>query len=89
LPLLLLLTTPAAAFTPQEPALLRDEVTYGLLPPVRQRMPEEPLIVDPTAKGRDLGRSGGWIRTFITQRRNSRIAVLYGYARLVGYNEKR
>lgn len=84
-----LITAPAAAFTPQEPPLLRDQVRYGLLPPVRQRMPEEPLIVDPMARGRDLGRSGGWIRTFITQRRNSRIAVLYGYARLVGYDEKR
>ncbi|MBP2302159.1 ABC transporter substrate-binding protein [Azospirillum picis] len=80
---------PAAAFTPQEPALLRDEVTYGLLPPVRQRMPDEPLVVDLEAKEREAGRSGGWIRTFITQRRNSRIAVLYGYARLVGYNDKR
>ncbi|PWC32681.1 ABC transporter substrate-binding protein [Azospirillum sp. TSO35-2] len=89
--LLLLLALPdtAAAFIPQDPPLLRDEVTYGLLPPVIRRMPEEPLVVDPPAKGREFGRSGGWIRSFITQRRNSRIAVLYGYARLVGYNERR
>lgn len=87
--LLLTLATPAAAFTPQDPPMLADQVRYGLIPPVRQRMPDEPLIVDVEGKGRDLGRSGGWIRTFITQRRNSRIAVLYGYARMVGYTAKR
>lgn len=78
-----------AALTPRESPLLGNEVTYGLLPPVARRMPEEPLVVDLAAKGRAFGTSGGWIRTFITQRRNSRLAVVYGYARLVGYNERR
>ena len=78
-----------AAFVPQETPLLQADVAARALPPVAERMPAEPLIVDLPAKGRDYGRPGGWIRTFITQRRNSRVAVLYGYARLVGYNEKR
>ncbi|MBP2231527.1 peptide/nickel transport system substrate-binding protein [Azospirillum agricola] len=76
-------------FVPRETPPLGDVATYGLLPPVSARMPEEPLIVDLPAKGREYGQRGGWIRSFITQRRNSRIAALYGYARLVGYNEKR
>nr|WP_245987042.1 ABC transporter substrate-binding protein [Azospirillum thermophilum] len=84
-----LLPAPASAFTPRETPLYEEEVTYGLMPPVARRMPEEPLVVDLAAKGRSLGKPGGWIRTFITQRRNSRLAVLYGYARLVGYDERR
>lgn len=89
---LLLLASPALAgddAAPRGEPPPGDAATYGLLPPQSERLPEEPLIVDLPAKGREYGQRGGWIRTFITQRRNSRLAALYGYARLVAYNEQR
>jgi peptide/nickel transport system substrate-binding protein len=88
LALLALPALPAAALTPQESPLLAADVAAGRLPPVAERIPAEPLVVDLAAKGREPGRQGGTFRMFITRARDVRYMVVYGYARLVGYDHE-
>ncbi|MGD9866174.1 MAG: ABC transporter substrate-binding protein [Pseudodonghicola sp.] len=79
----------AAAALPalQESAFWQAEVTAGDLPPVQNRLPDVPLVVDLEAKGRRLGTPGGTLRTMVTRSKDIRQMVVYGYARLVGYDE--
>ncbi len=86
--LALLLATPALALELKETPSLAEKVSKGQLPPVSERAPEEPLIVDLAARGREIGKQGGQIRTLIGRARDVRYAVVYGYARLVGYDER-
>ncbi len=83
----LLLTSPAAAFSPVETPMLEAQVAAGTLPPVAERAPADPLIVDLAAKGREPGQHGGTVRTLISKSKNIRYMVVWGYARLVGYDE--
>lgn len=55
------------------------------MPPVAERVPSEPLIVDLKAKGRTNGIQGGTLRTLVSRSKDIRQMVVYGYARLVGY----
>ncbi len=71
----------------QESAFWKSEVDAGNLPPVQDRIPTEPLIVDPTKKGREMGTPGGTLRTMVTRSKDIRQMVVYGYARLVGFDE--
>ncbi len=73
--------------TPQESAFWQAEVAAGNLPPVQERLPAEPLIVDLNAKGREFGTPGGTLRTMVTRSKDIRQMVVYGYARLVGFDE--
>lgn len=82
----LLLSTPLAAFDIQPSPFYAPEVEAGDLPPAAQRVPETPLIVDLTAKGREPGTQGGTLRTMITRSKDVRQMVVYGYARLVGFD---
>ncbi len=65
----------------------KNEVNAGDLPPIAARIPQEPLVVNPEAHGRALGRQGGTLRTMVTRSKDIRQMVVYGYARLVGYDE--
>lgn len=85
--LALLPATPApAARDMQETTFWQARVAAGEMPPVSERIPREPLIVDLEAKGRSFGKQGGTLRTMITRSKDIRQMVVYGYARLVGYN---
>ena len=80
---------PAMAEIPanlQESAFWKAEVDSGHLPPVAERVPQEPLIVDLAAKGREFGKPGGTLRTMVTRSKDIRQMVVYGYARLVGFD---
>ncbi|SHL66362.1 ABC transporter substrate-binding protein [Roseibium suaedae] len=74
------------------PALALDlKETPGIdssLPPVSERVPAEPLIVDMAARGRTTGTPGGTLDTLIGRAKDVRLINVWGYARLVGYNEK-
>nr|WP_254442483.1 ABC transporter substrate-binding protein [Ruegeria arenilitoris] len=70
----------------QESAFWKSEVDSGDLPPVQDRIPSEPLVVDLTKKGRELGTPGGTLRTMVTRSKDIRQMVVYGYARLVGFD---
>ncbi|WP_428647343.1 ABC transporter substrate-binding protein, partial [Roseibium sp.] len=81
----------AAAFFAAPSAALELKETPGIdptLPPVAERLPSEPLIVDLEAKGRKTGIPGGSIDTLIGRAKDVRLINVWGYARLVGYNEK-
>ena len=69
----------------QETAFWQEEVDRGDLPPIAERLPAVPLIVDLEAKGRVPGRQGGTLNTMITRSKDIRQMVVYGYARLIGY----
>lgn len=78
-----LITTPLVALELKE--------TPGLdpsLPPIAERVPAEPLIVDLEAKGRKIGKPGGSLDTLIGRAKDVRLINVWGYARLVGYNDK-
>jgi len=85
---LLAVARPALAVGWIETPELEQQVLAGELPPVVERIPEEPLVVDLAAKGRELGVHGGTLRMFVTRAKDVRYMAAYGYARLVGYDEK-
>ncbi|HUF55378.1 MAG TPA: ABC transporter substrate-binding protein [Thermohalobaculum sp.] len=79
----------AAAALPEalvESPSLADAVDAGTLPPVAERLPAEPLVVDLEAMGREPGRHGGLMRMFVGRAKDVRYMAVYGYARLVGYD---
>ncbi|MEM7743314.1 MAG: ABC transporter substrate-binding protein [Pseudomonadota bacterium] len=82
----LALVASAALATPVETPVLADRVASGELPPVAERLPAEPLVVDLAARGRAAGQHGGTIRTFVSRSKDVRYMSVWGYARLVGYD---
>lgn len=76
----------AAAAVPIEPPFLAEAVRDGRLPPVAERLPREPAIVALDGPGQSPGRHGGDLRMLMSQPRDTRMMVVYGYARLVGYD---
>ena len=54
-----LLAAPASAYV--ESPLLADKVKGGELPPVADRLPTNPRVIDLPAMGRQLGKQGGRI----------------------------
>ncbi|MEC7258039.1 MAG: ABC transporter substrate-binding protein, partial [Pseudomonadota bacterium] len=70
----------------QETPMFAEAVKAGTLPPVAKRIPETPLVVDLAARGRAPGQPGGTLRTMISRDKDIRMMVVYGYARLVGYD---
>ncbi len=84
---LALFASPAAAFTPIETPSLVERVQSGDLPPIETRAPREPLIVDLASRNRSTGKPGGTLHTLIAKSKNIRYLVVWGYARLVGYDE--
>lgn len=61
-----------------------DLVASGELPPVTERLPDRPLIID---DGREIGVYGGHWNMLISRSKDTRLLVVFGYARLVGYGE--
>ena len=72
----------------QESAFWSAEVSKGQMDPAADRIPDMPLVVDLAAKGRSFGEQGGTLRTMITRTKDVRQMVVYGYARLVGYDHE-
>jgi peptide/nickel transport system substrate-binding protein len=58
-----------------------DTVKDGKLPPVTQRIPQEPGL----AELETLGRPGGDLRMLMASPKDMRLMVVFGYARLVAY----
>jgi peptide/nickel transport system substrate-binding protein len=84
--------------TVKETPSLAADVSAGKLPPVTERVPSEPLVVQlgPPREGspikfegqpREPGRPGGELRAIIGRPQDIRLLVVYGYARLVGWDE--
>ncbi|HBN51567.1 MAG TPA: peptide ABC transporter substrate-binding protein, partial [Thalassospira sp.] len=64
-----------------------DAVSKGELPPMAARLPEHPNVIDFTAENKEIGKYGGDLVTIMGRSRDIRMAVVYGYARLIGYDE--
>ncbi len=69
-----------------EPPILADAVAAGKLPPVAERIPQEPAIVGYGDSYKEPGRYGGTLRVIGGSAKDTRLLVIYGYARLVAYN---
>ncbi|MDF1720093.1 MAG: ABC transporter substrate-binding protein [Minwuia sp.] len=78
---------PAHAQTLIETPLLMEAVQNGELPPVQERVPDEPLRVSFASGNGAPGLHGGDINMLIPRARYLRHMVVYSYARLVGYDE--
>lgn len=85
---MVLATGAAAAQTYTDSPYFRDSVSDGALPPVAERLPETPLVMDVTEKGLKPGRHGGVIHTAMRRSKDTRQMVVYGYSRLVRYNRQ-
>lgn len=64
------------------------KVAEGQLPPLAQRLPAVPRIVAVVPPERQPGRHGGTVRTLMGDQRDIRMMTIYGYTRLVIYDEK-
>jgi peptide/nickel transport system substrate-binding protein len=82
------LAGPGRAVELKETPYFADAVAEGALPPVAQRVPEEPRVIDLAAAGREPGVPGGTLRTLIGDQRDISEMTIYGYARLVVLDEK-
>ncbi len=71
----------------EESSFWQAEVSSGNLPPVSERLPLDPLVIDLEAKGRTFGKQGGTLRTLVSRSKDVRQMVVYGYSRLVGYDQ--
>ncbi len=75
----LLAAAPGAAWAGfQETPFFAKAAAGGKLPNIDDRVPAEPAIVDAT------GRPGGQLRMLMATPKDTRMMVVYGYARLVG-----
>ena len=55
--------------------------------PARADPPQEPKVVDFDASGKTIGKPGGDLHMLVSRPKDTRLMVVYGYARLVGYDE--
>jgi peptide/nickel transport system substrate-binding protein len=78
--LLLLLPAPMQAALLETP-VFEAEVAKGTLPPVIRRVPREPAL----AELETIGRPGGELRLLMASPKDTRLMVVYGYARLMAY----
>ncbi len=69
-----------------ETPMLLEQVNAKKLPPVKQRLPDNPLVVAMDGKTSELGQHGGTLNMLIGRARDVRMMMVYGYARLVGYD---
>ena len=58
------------------------------LPPVAERVPSSPRIIDLRSMGKTPGKHGGTLRLLMGDQRDIRMMTIYGYTRLMTYNEK-
>src|SRR5438128_2378273 len=76
----LLLPGPAQAALLETP-VFAAAVAKGELPPVNRRVPSEPSL----AELETIGRPGGELRLLMASPKDTRLMVVYGYARLMAY----
>lgn len=78
----------AAGAGPVEPPILAEAVRLGNLPTMADRLPQSPRIIDIKAMGREHGIPGGEIRMVMADQRDLRMMTIYGYSRLVVFDDR-
>jgi peptide/nickel transport system substrate-binding protein len=77
-----LMTVPCAVQAElQETPFFKEEVASGKLPKVAERVPQDLNV----AESETVGKPGGELRMLMGGPKDTRMMVVYGYARLVGY----
>ena len=71
-----------------ETPMLAADVSAGKILPVQDRLPKNPFVVDLKKLGMENGRHGGALKVLMGRKKDTRQMVVYGYARLVGYDNK-
>ncbi len=71
-----------------EPPIFADKVSSGELPPMTERLPAVPKIIDFAAIDKEPGRYGGRLRMLMGKAKDIRMMTVYAYSRLVGFNEE-
>ena len=84
LALMVMNALPVAAYI-DSPALAK-KVSDGSLPPVDERLPETPRVLALDLPGQEVGQYGGLLKMLMGRPKDIRMMVVYGYARLVGYD---
>ncbi len=79
-----LLLSAMTAWAGEAPELAKL-VAEGKLPPLEQRLPEHPMVLDYTAEGKEVGAYGGSLRMLMDSQKDLGQITVYEYARLLGY----
>jgi peptide/nickel transport system substrate-binding protein len=77
---------PASAIAASEPPGLAGAIAAGTIPPLGQRLPHDPRVVDMAALGKSEGRYGGSMRMIMASTDDIRMMTVYSYARLVVFD---
>lgn len=80
-----LTATDRAAADYIETPMFKERVASGELPPVSERVPDLPKLVELSGEMQP-GRHGGQMRLLFGRAKDIRLLVVYGYSRLVGFN---
>ena len=72
----------------QETPMFADQVKSGALPPVAQRLPEQPWVVERFAGGDGPGRLGGQLNMLVSSPHDTSLMTVYSYTRLIVYDDK-
>ena len=84
---------PSTSMTTERPGIFLETpmfeaaVAAGKLPPVKKRLPEEPFLLKTGQQGFQPGKHGGSLKLLMGRMKDTRQLVVYGYARLVGYDK--
>jgi len=70
-----------------EQPLYAAKVSEGAMPAITKRLPKNPFVVEMNGPGQKYGRYGGNLRMLMARQKDIRMMVVYGYARLVGYDK--
>jgi len=63
----------------------KDKVASGELPPLAERLPDKPMVVDLGAEDKVPGKYGGDLRLLMAKAKDIGQMTVYSYARIVGY----
>ncbi len=69
-----------------EPPLLAERVAAGELEPMFKRLPQQPMVDE--HENYRIAEYGGTLNTLLSKSKDIRMMVVYGYARLLGYNQR-
>lgn len=69
-----------------DPPILAERVAKGELPAIQDRVPKEPAVARWMWPGQGAGKHGGEITIPMATAKDTRLMVVYGYARLVSYD---
>ena len=81
-----LISSPIAGLAASIP-FFEKQVADGSLPPMAERLPAVPYVVDFAAEGKTLGKYGGSLRMLMGKNKDIGQITVYEYSQLIGYNK--